>query len=367
MNYDKFEIYLKKLIKKTYPLKISFDKLYTRSHFHIKSNDGSKFLPFKINIDGEILNGKYKNYKIIKVITNQILSWNKYKLLYVSLLNINHNPCINIDNFLFKLHTYNYLDILQIKKIIIESATEIEIEYVSAKNKNYNLSNSCIYIKKVKLSNHFYFESFSIDRNFEKLKIEMDRLIKNRDKYKSIHFHLDNNGGGDNIPGHLILRCLVGKKEKWMKNIKKILINKKIYEWDCWREEDKINSPSHYEKIKKINLDHLPNYDTKYNGKIYLHMTKQNGSAAWYFITYLIYAFSNKINRYSKKCYGQTIKYGTIESDQLKLIGHSGTTSGDGNAILVKYENIEINCSTEQFISCSIKECDWNRFWMQSD
>ena len=45
----------------------------------------------------------------------------------------------------------------------------------------------------------------------------MDRLIKNRDKYKSIHFHLDNNGGGDNIPGHLILRCLVGKKEKWMK------------------------------------------------------------------------------------------------------------------------------------------------------
>jgi hypothetical protein len=50
-------------------------------------------------------------------------------------------------------------------------------------------------------------------------------------------------------------------KEKWMKNIKKILANKKIYEWDCWKEED----TTHYEKIKKINLDHLPNYDTKYN------------------------------------------------------------------------------------------------------
>jgi hypothetical protein len=51
----------------------------------------------------------------------------------------------------------------------------------------------------------------------------------------------------------------------------------------------------------------------------------------------------------------------------LKLIGHSGTTSGDCNAIMVKYKNIEINCPTQQFISCSIKECDWNRFWIQSD
>jgi hypothetical protein len=120
-----------------------------------------------------------------------------------------------------------------------------------------------------------------------------------------------------------------------MKNIKKILANKKIEEWDCWREEDKI-SPN-YRAVKTLNLDHLPNYTTKYNGKIYLHMTKQNGSAAWFFITYLIYAFSNKINRYSKKCYGQTIKYGTIESNQLKIIGHSGTTSGNCNAISVKY------------------------------
>ena len=138
-----------------------------------------------------------------------------------------------------------------------------------------------------------------------------------------------NNGGGDNVPAHIILRCLIGKKETWMKNIIKILKNKTLTEWNCWEEENK-DSPN-YNVVKKLNLDNLPNYNSKYNGKIYIHMdkNKQNGSAAWYFITYLIYSFSNKINRYSKKCYGQNIKYGTIESEKLILLGHSGTTSGE--------------------------------------
>jgi hypothetical protein len=93
-------------------------------------------------------------------------------------------------------------------------------------------------------------------------------------------------------------------------------------------------------------------------------MDKKNGSSAFYFITYLIYAFSTKINRYSKKCYGQTIKYGTIESNQLTLFGHSGTSSGDCNAIQIKYNNITIQCPTQQFISSSIKKYDYNRFWI---
>jgi hypothetical protein len=94
-------------------------------------------------------------------------------------------------------------------------------------------------------------------------------------------------------------------------------------------------------------------------------MNKQNGSAAWFFITYLIYSFSTKIYRFSKKCYGKTIKYGKIESNQLILLGHSGTTSGDGNSVTIKYDNnINIDCPTQQFISCSIKKYDWNRFWI---
>jgi hypothetical protein len=270
------------------------------------------------------------------------------------------------------LHTYNYLDILSIKKIIIEKnnkTIEYIIDYTDKSNYNLywsnNKTNNIIY-----KDNHFYLESFNVDDNYKNLKNEIDRLIKNRDKYNNIHFHLNNNGGGDIVPVHLILRCLVGKKEKWMKNIKKIQSNNKILEWDCWKEEN-IDSPN-YEVVKKLNLDKLPDNDTKYNGKIFLHMNKQNGSAAWFFITYLIYSFSgNNINRYSKKCYGMTIKYGTIKNNpyynQLILIGHSGTTSGDGNSVSIKYNNnINILCPTEQFISCSIKKYDYNRFWITS-
>ena len=98
-------------------------------------------------------------------------------------------------------------------------------------------------------------------------------------------------------------------------------------------------------------------------------MTKDNGSAAWFFITYLIYAFGINITRYTKNCFGQKIKFGTINNNtnmQLILKGHSGTTSGDGNAETIKYKSINILYPTEQFISCSIKKTDWNRYWIQT-
>ena len=59
------------------------------------------------------------------------------------------------------------------------------------------------------------------------------------------------------------------------------------------------------------------------------------------------HGFADTITRYSKKCYGETIKYGTIKSNQLILIGHSGTTSGDGNSIKIKYNNIGILCHVQ--------------------
>ena len=360
-------ININKILEKNYPLEISFNKINNLSHFWILSNDYSKFLTININIDGVILHGQYKNYQIIKVITTEIMNWNKYLLLYVSFLNKSMNPCINETKFIYLLHTYNYINILNIKKLLIknqnsENIIEIEIEYTEKKNYQLNWNNF-IHKNIIKKDNHFYLESFSVNDHYKKLKIEIDRLIKNRDNYKTIHFHLKNNGGGDIVPAHIILRCLVGKKENWMKNIKKILKNKKILEWNCWKEENE-DSPN-FDVIKQLNLCNLPNYDSKYNGKIYLHMDKQNGSATWFFITYLIYSFSNKINRFSNKCYGQIIKYGTIESDKLILVGHSGTTSGDGNSIFIEKNNIKIKCPTEQFISCSIKKNDWNRFWIE--
>jgi hypothetical protein len=357
MLYKKLVEKIYHILLKYYPIKISFDKINTLSHFRILSNNCKKILT--INID---INGEYKNYKIIKVITTEIFDWHKYLLLYVFLSNMSNNPCINEEKFLNNLHSYNYIDILNIKKLIIKDKTTGEIIEYKVQYTDNLPSNNIIEKDKRRKDNHFYLEDFSISNNYKNLKLEIDRLIKNRDKYKIIHFHLQNNDGGDIVPAHIIIRCLVGRKEKWMKNIIKILRNKEVFEWDCWKEEN-INSPN-YEVVKKLNLDNLSNYDTKYNGKIYLHMDIKNGSAAWFFITYLIYAFANKINRFSKKCYGQNIKYGKIESNNLILLGHSGTTSGDGNPIKIKYGNIKIKCPTEQFISCSIKKYDWNRFWI---
>jgi hypothetical protein len=174
------------------------------------------------------------------------------------------------------------------------------------------------------------------------------------------------NSNGTSNPSNNISRLKSVEREKWMKKIAKIIKDGYILsfeEWDCWAEENK-DSPN-CDVVKKLNLNTLSKYNTKYNGKIYLHMNKQNGSAVWFFITYLIYSFSTKIHRFSKKCYGRTVKYGKIESDQLILLGHSGTTSGDGNSITIKYDNnINIECPTQQFISCSIKKYDWNRFWI---
>jgi len=360
---------INRTLKENYPLKISFDEINNLSHFFILSNDWNKFLTINININGLILNGPYKKYQIVQVITTEIMDWKKYLLLYTRFVNKSWNPCVDETKFIYLIHTYNYIDILNIRKLLIKntnSNTKIIIEYqVEYTNKiNYQLNwDNKINKNIIEKSNHFYLNSFSVDDNHKILKNDIDRLIKNRDTYKTIHFHLDNNGGGDIVPAHIILRCLVGKKEKWMGNIKKILKNKKILEWDCWEEENK-DSPN-YEVVKKLNLNNLPNYESKYNGKIYLHLDKQNGSATWFFITYLIYAFSEKINRHYKKCYGQTIKYGTIKSYKLFLLGHSGTTSGDGNAVSINTNNIIINCPTEQFISCSIKNNDWNRYWIE--
>ena len=104
------------VLHNNYPIKVN--NLSNLSHFFILSNDWDKFLPFEINIEGKILSSEYKKYQIIKVITNKEYNWNEFILLYVSLLNTKYNPCININRFIYLLHTYNFIDILNIKTII---------------------------------------------------------------------------------------------------------------------------------------------------------------------------------------------------------------------------------------------------------
>jgi hypothetical protein len=369
INYENLIKKINKVLCMNYPIKFNnlknLDKLKNLSHFFLKINHINKFLPFEININGKILSGKYNNYQIIKVITNKEYLWNDFILLYVSIFDNYYNPCVNENNFINLLHNYNFINVLNIKKIIAtknNKTVNISVNYISKKPYKLIFKNNKI-LNKINKNNYFYFNSFNLNKDTE-ITEKLNRLIKNRDKFDSIHFFLDNNGGGALIPVHLIIRCLVGKKEKWMKkSITKILTNGNTYKWDCWKEENKIGNNS----VKKLQLDTLPNYKTKYKGKIYLHMTKDNGSAAWFFITYLIYAFGGNIKRYTKNCFGQKIKFGTInnKNSQLILKGHSDTTSGDGNNIYIKYKNITIGCPTEQFISSSIKKNDWNRYWIE--
>ena len=210
-----------KILLKNYPIKMTSDKIKKLSHFGISSNNSKKFISIQFDINGKILSGKYANYKIIKVITTKELYWMKYLCLYNSILNIHYNPCINENQFLFIDHTYNYIDELCIKKIIIKKNNDVKVIDIEYLSKQYyhlplnDLNNNLI----INDANHFYLNSFDVNGNHKQLKLELDRLIKYRDKYNSIHFHLDGNGGGDIVPAHLILRCLVGKKEKWMKNI----------------------------------------------------------------------------------------------------------------------------------------------------
>ena len=143
-------------------------------------------------------------------------------------MNRRYNSYIDQNKFLILLHLYNNIDILNIKNLIIKNNDKIinvPITYIE------NTSHLILYIKwqnnilnnKINKSNHFYLDSFDVYNNKNQLKRELSRLFVNRDKYKSIHFHLNNNGGGDIVPSHLILRCLLGyyRKEKWMKNINK--------------------------------------------------------------------------------------------------------------------------------------------------
>ena len=137
-------------------------------------------------------------------------------------------------------------------------------------------------------------------------------------------------------------------------------------------DEANLNDLNNYNTVQSLQLEKIPTYNTKYSGKIYVYMNPQNGSAAWFFITYLIYAFAKKqdIIRHQSSCFENTYKYGIVlPYHQLILRGKSGTTSGDGNPepIVVRKNdtNILVHCPTEQFISSSILPKDWNRFWSE--
>ena len=174
-------------------IKTSFNNISELSHFYILFNNWNKFIPFQFNIEGKINN----NY-IIQVITKKsTLKWKDYLLLYISFLNKNYNPCISENKFLYLLHTYSFIDELNIRKLILDNNVIIEIKYT--KDIKYNLFWNEKLSKKINKPNHFYFESFNVNQNRKNLKTEMTRFFQDTQL--------------SNI-------CLVGSRDSYLKNAK---------------------------------------------------------------------------------------------------------------------------------------------------
>lgn len=252
---------------------------------------------------------------------------------------------------------------MRIASLVLGDAGETHVEYKSAPRYKIPLWQEPKYPPKVAQPNHFYLHSFSVNDNREELSRELRRLFARRDEFKSVHLHLDDNGGGDNIPGQLITRCLVGPREKWMLPVTKLLTTGEKHTWDCWREDERVPNNGNYEALQSLGLGVVPQYPNKYSGKMFVYMNERNGSAAWYFITYLVYAFGKSVRRWQETVLGQRYKFGAVAPDsQLVLVGRSETTSGDGNARIFKIaKGIEFECPTQQFVKCSVQEKDWSR------
>ena len=212
--------------------------------------------------------------------------------------------------------------------------------------------------------NHFTISSFAL-RNVPQMKEVISNIWNHRDKHSSLHFHLEGNGGGHMVGVIIILLLLCGGKQRWMTEY-----------GNAFRDEDGTIKTNHYDAWNletmwgdSIDEFKLPSktipYTKPYSGKIVLYMDTACGSSTWYFITYIIYAFAESIERS-----GTVLKLGRATGKQIELHGTSSTCSGDGNAIDKEFEIDDkmITCEfpTIMKIACPIKNRDWNRCWMES-
>jgi hypothetical protein len=356
------------ILKKTYPYPAKSTDITKLSHFRIIAWDYNWRFPFYFDEMGKIMSGEYLGWHITDVYTTTKMTMHTYIALYLTILELSNHPINEYDQFQQIIHAAAMVNELHIKSVVIKRKSFIEtiqIQYTQSFNYTMMWREPPLINTINNAANHFYFPSFTIIGNETWMKREIDRLFVLRDTFKTIHFHLNDNPGGENIPVHLILRCLCGSREPWMKDISKVMQNKEIYTWDCWNEE---NIDNFKKLISSLNLEMFPINQPKFAGKIIVHMTRDNGSAAWFFITYLVYAFGGKVNRIYRTMFNQKYKFGRIAdpNSQLTLKGISSTTSGDGNA-----ESFQINskirgrCPTEQFLTSSVRNCDWNMFWTE--
>jgi hypothetical protein len=206
-------------------------------------------------------------------------------------------------------------------------------------------------------SHHFnFYRSLDMSTDATTIRKELTRLNHTRDKYDTLHFHLWE--GGDLSVVHMILKCLCGQREDWMTPyIRHDTDDDTVEHYDPWVTTEPTTPV----------IRSFKNYCTKYAGKIVLHVNRKTASAAWYLITYLIYAFAKKIVRKTLLVHGIPVKVGVVQG--IEIHGYSLTSSGDGlgdkpsrpcklfgNKYMIKFPN--------QFYKTSVEQRDINRFWL---
>jgi len=217
-------------------------------------------------------------------------------------------------------------------------------------------------------SNHFnFYRSLDMSTDATAIRKELTRLNHTRDRYHTLHFHLWE--GGDLSVVHMILKCLCGQREDWMTPYM-------MHDSQKFHEDDNTGKitllPLHYdpwvttERTTPI-IRSFKNYCTKYGGKIVLHVNRKTASAAWYLITYLVYAFAKKITRKTVLVHGIPVKVGLVRG--IEIHGYSLTSSGDGLGdhptreckIFGKKYTVKFPA---QFYKTSVEQRDLNRFWL---
>lgn len=221
-------------------------------------------------------------------------------------------------------------------------------------------------ISVFKAQNHFRISDFDISSNAAELSAVLKRLLRHRDDYSSLHFHLEGNTGGDLVPVHLIMLCLCGGRQQWMTDYEVMESDNGRRKWDPWVPWDPDSDD--FKQYKKLDI-YPPNYSTQYSGKIVLHIDAECASSTWFMISYIIYVFAEKIQRFTKYINGKQIKLGRPIGRQIELHGISDTTSGDGNSIVKEFlldgTKLAFKFPTQANISRPIDERDWNRFWVE--
>ena len=219
--------------------------------------------------------------------------------------------------------------------------------------------------KKPSGQNYFRISSFEISKNKKQLQKVIERLYKVRDTYKTIYFDIEDNGGGDMIPSNIILYCLGGGIQSWMKDCKtldKDNNHKCVWknEWNPWTPWIKEENTSVYDQFLQLQLS-IPDYDkykTKFNGNIVVYSNHNTTSTSWYFVTYLAYSFSSTIKRYKTN----NMKIGKV-SGNLKIHGCTDTQSGDGNPVSKKFGTLMVKVPTQETCSRSVLTKDLLRYW----